>query len=51
MNDTTQILHPFDVFTVNMGEFDSLMTIYSHVLAHPLKTLNGELCSTNILLN
>ena len=47
---TSQILHPFDIFTVNMKELDSLVTIYSHVSSHPLTTLKGEPCTTEILL-
>jgi hypothetical protein len=47
---TSQILHPFDIFTVNMRELDSLVAIYSHVSSHPLTTLKGEPCTTEILL-
>jgi len=47
---TSQILHPFDIFAVNMRELDSLVAIYSHVSSHPITTLKGEPCTTEILL-
>ncbi len=33
-----------------MDELTSLMTIYSHVSSHPLKTSSGEPCTTEILI-
>ncbi len=47
---TSQILQPFDLFTVNMRELDSLVAIYAHVSNHPITTLKGEPCTTEILL-
>jgi len=47
---TPQILHPFDTFTTNMRELNSLVRIYSHVSSHPVTTSTGEPCNTETLL-
>ncbi|HIE01802.1 MAG TPA: hypothetical protein EYP59_16200 [Thiotrichaceae bacterium] len=49
-NPQLNIAHPIDAYMENMDELTSLMTIYSHVSSHPLKTSSGEPCTTEILL-
>ena len=49
-NHKLNVVHPIDSYLKNMDELTSLMTIYSHVSTHPLKTLDGEPCNAEILL-